>query len=172
MSDSGEAYRKAIQAFWAEAERRRLAPFRFPGFGDAGTAGSLGNRELFSDPALLELALDCSLAGPSALIKRKGGDFFLIFGTEVLEKWSEEDSFIRWPFVPLAGDTENFTVGLTIGKGGEPALGVVAKEVLYDELLPQDPDMFVLVEGGIDQLPQAMARILAEDGEMVLFDAL
>ncbi|MCW1916891.1 hypothetical protein OJ996_25100 [Luteolibacter sp. GHJ8] len=173
MSDTAiQSYRKAMLAFWAEAERQGLAPFPFPGFGNASSAGSLKNRHLFSQQSLLELALDCTLAGPSALIEREDGSYFLILGTEALEKWTGEDPFIRWPFIPLASDTENFTVGLTMGAGGEPVLAAVAKEVLYDEALPQDPDSFMAVEGGVDLLPRAMSRITAEGGEMVLIDQL
>lgn len=171
MSDAAiQSYREAMLAFWAEAERQGLAPFPFPGFGSASSAGAIENRDLFPDRSLLELALDCSLAGRSALIEREDGSYFLIFGTEVLEKWSAGDPFLQWPFIPLGSDTENFTVGLTMGEGAGPVLAVIAKEVLYDEGLPQDPEMFVIVEGGIELLPQVMTRILEDGGEMVLFD--
>ncbi len=162
-------YQEAMKAFWAEAERQGLAPFPFPGFGSASSASSLKNRELYPEAALLEVAMDCCLAGNSAVIEREDGSYFVIFGTEVLGKWTGEEPFLQWPFIPLAGDTENFTVGLTLGEEGEPALAWVAKESLYDETPPQDPDIFVIIDGGIEALPLEMQRIVVEGGEMVLF---
>jgi len=168
MSDAAiQSYREAMRAFWAEAERQGLAPFPVPGFGSASSAGAIENRDLFPDRALLELALDCSLAGPSALIEREDGSYFLIFGTEVLEKWSAGDPFLQWPFIPLASDTENFTVGLTTGEGGEPALACLAKEGMYDTDSPQDEDLYHVIGDGLEALPAAMKRIVMEGGEMI-----
>ena len=167
--NQADLYQAAMTAFWAEVEQKGIAPFPFPGFGSASSAGSLKNRALFTDSALLEMALSCSLAGKSAVIEREDGSYFVLYGTDVLEKWIEEDVFIQWPFIPLVIDTEGFTVGLTLGEGRSIVLAWVAKEALYDETQPRDPDLFQVIDGGIEALPLELRRILAEGGEMVLF---
>jgi hypothetical protein len=167
-----DLYQEAMKVFWTELEHQGLAPCPFPGFGSSSSAEELRNRPLFPEVALLGMALDCSLAGKSAVIDREDGSSFVIYGTDVAERWIGADVFLQWPFIPLVVDTEGFTVGLTLGEGGRFALACVAKEALYDETPPRSPDLFDVIDGGIEALPQAMRRIVKEGGEMVLFDAL
>jgi hypothetical protein len=93
----------------------------------------------------------------------------ILLGIDVCRRWAKENSFCRWPFMPLMSDAEGSMLGFIETSSSGIQVACISKNAIYEERFPSDPLLGYKSSKPLWEIPRILKQLIENDKPIVLY---